>query len=429
MAEIVWSFQTEAEQIAGHLSRTMKSCVTRGLAIAVLAVLGWAQAAPPAELEAHTNAVPAAQAAEEKAACIQNLKTIYSAIEAYQLDHKDLPNWLSDLVPKYLPDANVLTCPVCRRTGQAEQGRLGDPKIPSSYLFEFCPVPLGAAATNAPNRTRREWKRRQMGLVGSAVPILRCRHHTPLLNVAFDGRIYESPGSWELTVTNRVASADLAADHLFPREPAPSAKGKAPAKRFAARDPKTPEPLLDLTRFYNAMLTESWHGRTNNTLAAVPRGLQSFEGVQFDVRGIVQLGSKSDSAAKYPAQVTGIKVGRKVQHLHFLHAAGFGSTADEGQPIGTYVVHFASQNMRLEIPIRYGHEVRNWHTLPGETPAPADLKIAWKGENPVTKQAGSSIRLFLTTWTNVVPSVPIESIDFVSRMGTAAPFLIAISTD
>ena len=57
------------------------------------------------------------QTAEERAACIKNLKTIYDAIQEYQRDHKSLPNWLSDLVPQYLADVNVLTCPVCRRTG------------------------------------------------------------------------------------------------------------------------------------------------------------------------------------------------------------------------------------------------------------------------------------------------------------------------
>src|SRR5882757_5687382 len=58
-----------------------------------------------------------ALAANEKEECTKNLKIIYDSIEAYRKDHKDLPNWLSDLVPDYLADANVLICPVCRRTG------------------------------------------------------------------------------------------------------------------------------------------------------------------------------------------------------------------------------------------------------------------------------------------------------------------------
>src|ERR1041384_143488 len=117
---------------------------------------------------AQTNsAVPETDlATEEKDGCTRNLKVIYAAIQAYQSDHKDIPNWLSDLVPDYLSDANVLVCPVCRRTGKVEAQKLADPKIPSSYLFEFCPVPLGSEFPNEATKTRREWKRRQMGMVG-----------------------------------------------------------------------------------------------------------------------------------------------------------------------------------------------------------------------------------------------------------------------
>ncbi len=403
----------------------MKVCTARwflfaGMSFGVAAALSQTNSALPAS----------SRAAEEKEACSHNLRVIYAAIEAYQADHKDLPNWLSDLVPQYLPDANVLVCPVCRRTGQTESAPLADPKISASYLFEFCPVPLGAAATNAPARTRRDWKRRQMGLVGSVVPLVRCRHHDPVLNLAFDGRIYESPSMWEMTVTNRVSLAELSIARLFANEPAAGKTPRKPAApRYPPRDLKTRKELLDLTGFYNATLTESWHGRTGNDLAALPKGLQTFAGVEFDVRGIVQLGSKSESAANYPAQIQGIKVRQKGQRLHLLHAAGFGSAADEGKQIGACVVHFATNNMRLEIPIVYGREVLNWQAQ-AEEPAPGKtLKVAWTGENAVSKQARGSVRLFLTTWTNPVPAVEIESIDYVSSMGMAAPFLIAITVD
>jgi len=385
---------------------------------------------------ASAQTVPAAgtpnRAAEEKAACTKNLKTIYDAILAYQADHRDLPYWLSDLVPQYLADANVLVCPVCRRTGQTEAPPLADPRLPSSYLYEFCPVPLGAMATNAPTRTRREWKRRQMGLVGSVVPVVRCRHHDPVLNLAFDGKVYESPAAWERLLTNRVSLADLTPARIFaeersPATPAPSQPSSV--KRFPARDPAARKELLNLTPFYNAGLKESWHGGNGNDLAGLPKGLQTFGGVEFDVRGIVQLGSQSPSATNYPPAVRAIPVKQKCQQLHFLHAAGFGVPGDEGKQIGMYVVHFATNQMRLEIPIRYGQEVRNWHAVAGEPAAPKDLTVAWQGENAQSKRAGRSIRLFLTTWTNLVPGLEVESIDFVSAMGVPAPFLIAVSVE
>jgi hypothetical protein len=151
--------------------------------------------------------------------------------------------------------------------------------------------------------------------------------------------------------------------------------------------------------------------------------------VEFDVRGIVQLGSKSPSATNYPALIKGIPVKQKCQRLHFLHAAGFGTPRDEGEQIGAYVVHFATNQMPLEIPIRYGQEVRNWHVLAGEPAAPEELRVAWRGENAQSKSAGRTLRLFLTTWTNVVPGGEVESIDYVSALATPAPFLIAVSVE
>jgi hypothetical protein len=375
---------------------------------------------------------PAGLAAEEKAACITNLTQIYEAIQAYQLDHKDLPNWLSDLVPQYLPDANVLICPVCRRTGKTEGPPLADPKIPCSYLFEFCSVPVGPAA---PNWTRRDWKRRQMGLVGAVVPIVRCRHHNPVLNLAFDGKVYESPSTWEMVFTNRISATELTAARLFANDgPSPTKPPeKLPAiRQIAPRDPQARAQLLDLTPFYNAMLTETWHGRGGavaNDLGTLPTGIQTFLGIEFDVRGIIQLKGQAASVTNFPAEVKAIPVRQKCQHLYFLHSAGVGKIADEGKQIGAYVVHYATSQMRLEVPIVYGQSVRDWHAQAGEPQPPPELQVAWSGENATSKRAGRNIRLFLTTWTNLVPSIEVESIDFVSSMANPGPFLIAVTAD
>ena len=368
----------------------------------------------------------AATAAEESAACRKNLEVIYQAIQAFQKDHHDLPNWLSDLVPDYLSDVTVLTCPVCRRTGKVEAPPLADPKMPTSYLFEFCPVSVGNMAPNAKNKTRRDWKRRQMELVGPIVPVVRCRHHTPVLNLASDGRIYESPPAWETLLTNQVGTAELSAARLFANESPPA---QAKTRNYPPRDPTARRELLDLSAFYNALPSESWHGGTGNDLAGLPTGLQSFGGIDFDVRALVQLGSKSPSGSKFPLQVKGIKVQQSCRQLHFLHSAGWGSVADEGKQVGSYVVHFAGDQTRLEIPILYGRDVRNWHVLSGEPAAPEELKVVWTGENAVSKRAGKNIRLFLTTWTNLIPNLAIESVDVVSSQAIPALFVLAITAD
>ncbi len=366
-------------------------------------------------------------AADEKAACERNLQIIREAIQAYRNDHKDIPNWLSDLVPQYLSNVNVLVCPVCKRTGQIENGALADPKMPCSYLYEFCPVPLGKAVLpNAPNITRREWKRRQMGIVGDMVPIVRCRQHDKILNLAFNGQIYESPVSWEDLMTNKVNIQELTAQRIF----ATASSASAPQLNFPPRDPSAGAGLIDLSAFYNASLTESWHGHQakQNDLSSLPRGLQKLDGVEYDVRGIVQLGSKSRGAKRFPHSVNGIPIHQKCTRLHFLNAAAWGTLADEGKSVGSYVVHYAANQMQLEIPLVYGHDLRNWHSFANETPSD-DLKVAWTGTNETSAAMHRSIRLFTTTWVNVAPAVEIKSIDFVSSMREPAPFLIAITAD
>jgi len=131
--------------------------------------------------------------------CTHNLQKISDAIAAYRKDNKDIPNWLSDLVPKYLT-AEDLICPVTRKTGRLSPFGTLDPNLRCSYLYEFPPTPIAAtvkAAFSGPMMTTRQWKRQQMGVIGSEVPIARCLLHSPVLNLSFGGRIYESPVFWE----------------------------------------------------------------------------------------------------------------------------------------------------------------------------------------------------------------------------------------
>ncbi|MEQ1861460.1 MAG: hypothetical protein ABMA13_16175 [Chthoniobacteraceae bacterium] len=131
--------------------------------------------------------------------CKHNLQKVSDAIAAYRKDNKDIPNWLSDLVPKYLT-AEDLICQVTKKTGRLSPFGALDPKLRCSYLYEFPPTPITAtvkAAFPGPMMTTRQWKRQQMGIVGSEVPIVRCLLHSPVLNLSFGGRIYESPLFWE----------------------------------------------------------------------------------------------------------------------------------------------------------------------------------------------------------------------------------------
>ncbi len=162
------------------------------------------------------------EAESDRQACIKQLEKIHQAIQAYRRDHKDLPNWLSDLVPKYISEKEELICPVTKRTQRTHQfPHLRDPKLPQGYLYEFSPLPMGSVWQGGQIRMR-DFKRRQMGLLGGEVPIVRCHLHSPVLNLAFSGRIYESGTNWEENYADYVNMQDFELARLFP-EVAPSA--------------------------------------------------------------------------------------------------------------------------------------------------------------------------------------------------------------
>ena len=70
---------------------------------------------------------------------------------------------------------------------------------------------------------------------------------------------------------------------------------------FHARDPDCQSNHIGLTRFYNVTLINSWSlnpDSQDNNLSNLPTGLQMFDGIDFDIRGIVYLaGSHPDLKA------------------------------------------------------------------------------------------------------------------------------------
>lgn len=119
----------------------------------------------------------------------EHMLAIWKALMAYQKAKGKLPDYLSDLVPEYLPDKSVLVSPV---QDDNRQGGM-DPKIASSYSYEFC-----ADEFAGQGRTFREVKEAQMKEFGPVIPILRCfAHGERVLNVAYSGDYFESQLYWE----------------------------------------------------------------------------------------------------------------------------------------------------------------------------------------------------------------------------------------
>ena len=165
---------------------------------------------------ANTNDYNPSSDPNEAATCTKNLEKIGTAIEAYRAHHHDVPNWLSDLVPKYLSDTNALICPVTTRTSLQSAFDMLDANVFSSYLYEFTPTDIPAVVKGAwpgPTMTMRQWKRQQMKLAGSEVPLVRCLLHEPALNLSIGGKVYSSPVYWELNFTNTTTKLEDFSPH------------------------------------------------------------------------------------------------------------------------------------------------------------------------------------------------------------------------
>jgi len=184
------------------------------------------------------------------------------------------------------------------------------------------------------------------------------------------------------------------------------------------RDPWAPRETVDLSEYYDRSLKAG-----KNSLADLPNGLQTFDGVTFDIRGIVGPSAKRK-------RVDGIKVGRKCKALYFLHAARHSTAVGQfGTEIGHYVLHYANTQTK-EIPIVYGKDVWNWWTEENQPLTTQRSALIWVGTNSEVQRTGArALRMFKSTWKNRLPQVEVVSIDFVRTMSDPEPFLVAITAE
>ncbi|MBN1804777.1 MAG: hypothetical protein JW837_05970 [Sedimentisphaerales bacterium] len=212
----------------------------------------------------------------------------------------------------------------------------------------------------------------------------------------------------------------------------PQPRAKVPAKlskKIPSRIRGTDASMVDLSKYYNAALDETWHkgGLSNNTLKDLPRSIQVFDGTSFDIRGIIQLAGRQaerELSVKFPEEVANIAVKQKGQKIHFLHGCGWQSP--KGTSIGSYVIHYSNGENR-SVPIVYGEDVQDWW-LSEEFTSDSKPNIVWRGKNHSSPD-GPQIGICKTTWENPLPNIEIEHIDYKSSMMNCAPFLIAITVE
>ena len=240
----------------------------------------------------------------------------------------------------------------------------------------------------------------------------------------------------------------------FPRENARIARWRQnpwPAERQReeeriksrqANDETVHATMIDLKPYLNAALTDSPAspvGNMDDNMAELPSGKNVFAGVPFDVKGSIQLNGAVMSLFKknYPNQVGPIGINRSCAKIHLLHGSNAILSRDFDRSVAKLVLHYADGDTR-EINLVAGKQLFDWwaplfttgvdprflQTAPG-------TERAWTGSNPYIKanQPDESLVLYKSTFDNPRPDVTLVSLDYVSTMTEAAPFLVGLTVE
>jgi len=203
-----------------------------------------------------------------------------------------------------------------------------------------------------------------------------------------------------------------------------------PARPIPPRDPAAGPNQVDLAETMNANLDEAWIPTASlddldQDLSAMRVGLQTLQGVPFEVRGVIQLGRQDPDWSQFPRQVQ-IRVGRSFRQFHVLHGALRAEKDDTA--IGSYRLHYADGGT-ADIEIRYGRDLRHWQDVSDSKPLGEGTAVAWTGPRWAKASGPDSLRCYRTSYTNPRPEIEVVRMDFTSALTGAAPFLLALTVE
>ncbi|OHB68286.1 MAG: hypothetical protein A2V70_20390 [Planctomycetes bacterium RBG_13_63_9] len=184
---------------------------------------------------------------------------------------------------------------------------------------------------------------------------------------------------------------------------------------------------LDLQPKANERRDVSFHDdRGDNSLVELSTGEHVLAGVKFAVgRRVLQLSGAGWNDG--PRQIAGIEVDRKFANLYVLHAACWAQGIPDGTNLGHYQVHYADGS-HATVPIVQGEDVRDWWDADDSLPVSRG-KLAWLGTNPIARESGNLIRLYVGKWENPHPERQVASIDFVKTDDAVGPLCVAMTVE
>jgi len=184
--------------------------------------------------------------------------------------------------------------------------------------------------------------------------------------------------------------------------------------------------LIDLSNFYGKVVGtegDSWFSHPDWKI--VPKGLQNFDGILFDVSGTLLL--KSQNMPQLKEAVRNIPVQKTCRYVHLLHGVGYAD--EDGTSIAIMEIHYANGDKR-QFPIIYGAHVRNWWKEKEEKVSEVsdpNSGVAWSGQGEYPPPDRASVRLYRSTFVNPLPTEAIDHIDFVSQNSKAVPCIVSLS--
>ncbi|NLX04808.1 MAG: hypothetical protein GXY33_06665 [Phycisphaerae bacterium] len=161
-----------------------------------------------------------------------------------------------------------------------------------------------------------------------------------------------------------------------------------------------------------------------NDLREFPTGRQVFLGIPFDIidedknKGTAQieLGSSEHLGDELPLKVMGVDLGeRRAERLYIIQKSAWSKPGE----VGEYRIHYAQPGLTETIPLVIPQNLRDWHG-PGELP---EARVAWQGKVGM----GADVGVYMFTWENPHPEVPLDSLDFISNDTGPVLSLIAIT--
>jgi hypothetical protein len=151
-------------------------------------------------------------------------------------------------------------------------------------------------------------------------------------------------------------------------------------------------------------------------------GRKTIDGLPFDIGGNIPLYGKSAAERndKYPEDVADIKIGRKFDELHLIHAARWREYY--GCPVAVVRLHYAN-GLAHDFVIRDEFQVNDWSRLftENEEMADPDTKIVWRGKG----SARGTGRLFKTVLHNPYPGLKVDTMELISTQSAMSYVLVA----